>query len=112
VLDKLKSLWPKFRYVLSLLLLAWLFQRVHWTEIVPKKPGMFNLLVLAVIIGVAAVLLSILRWQRVLVALGKPTRLSVLARYYFAAMFVSNFVPSTVALRKVGAPQGKVLANG
>jgi uncharacterized protein (TIRG00374 family) len=96
VLDKLKSLWPKFRYVLSLLLLAWLFQRVHWTEIVPKKPGMFNLLVLAVIIGVAAVLLSILRWQRVLVALGKPTRLSVLARYYFAAMFVSNFVPSTV----------------
>ncbi len=96
MLGKLKSLWPKFRYVLSLILLAWLFQRVHWAEIVPKRPGMMRLLVLAAAIGVAAVLLSVLRWQRVLVALGKPTRLSTLARYYFAALFVSNFVPSTV----------------
>jgi uncharacterized membrane protein YbhN (UPF0104 family) len=54
------------------------------------------LLALAAVVGVGAVLLSVLRWQRVLVALGRPTKMRALLRMYFASLFVSNFLPSTV----------------
>lgn len=44
----------------------------------------------------AGIVLSALRWQRVLVALGQPEPLRRLVDHYFAGQFVANFLPSTV----------------
>lgn len=91
-----KSIWPKARVVTSFMLLVWLLHSVKWASILPQRSGTLRLLALASVIGLAAVLLSVLRWQRVLVALGKPTKLTTLVRMYFASLFISNFLPSTV----------------
>lgn len=42
------------------------------------------------------VVLSAWRWQRVLTALGAPTRLGELVSHYLAAQFVGSFLPSTI----------------
>ncbi len=96
MLARAKLVWPRVRLVLSVALLAWLLHSVHWSRILPHHHGTLRLLFVASVIGLAAVLLSVLRWQRVLIALGRPMRLAVLVRMYFASLFVSNFLPSTV----------------
>jgi uncharacterized membrane protein YbhN (UPF0104 family) len=42
------------------------------------------------------VVLSAVRWQRVLAALDAPAGLPTLTAHYFAGLFVSNFLPSTI----------------
>jgi uncharacterized membrane protein YbhN (UPF0104 family) len=42
------------------------------------------------------ILLSAVRWQRVLVAMDLPAKLSTLLNAYLAGQFVSNFLPSTI----------------
>jgi uncharacterized membrane protein YbhN (UPF0104 family) len=49
-----------------------------------------------VLITAVSVLLSALRWQRVLVALELPARLRSLLGHYLAGLFVGNFLPSTI----------------
>jgi uncharacterized membrane protein YbhN (UPF0104 family) len=44
----------------------------------------------------AAIVLSALRWQRVLVAMNQATGLGTLVNAYLACQFVSNFLPSTI----------------
>jgi uncharacterized protein (TIRG00374 family) len=53
-------------------------------------------LIAAVVITLIGVVLSAVRWQRVLTALEAPTRLLTLVRHTFAGLFVSNFLPSTI----------------
>jgi glycosyltransferase 2 family protein len=42
------------------------------------------------------IVLSAVRWQRVLVAMDLPAKLSTLLNAYLAGQFVSNFLPSTI----------------
>jgi uncharacterized protein (TIRG00374 family) len=44
----------------------------------------------------AGIVLSALRWQRVILALGQTEPLRRLVDHYFAGQFVANFLPSTV----------------
>ena len=50
----------------------------------------------ALLVTAAGVVLSALRWQRVLVALEVPARTASLVRHYWAALFVGNVLPSTI----------------
>ncbi|MGC8481614.1 MAG: flippase-like domain-containing protein, partial [Acidimicrobiales bacterium] len=94
--SRFQRVWPKARVVGSVALLLILLHSVHWSLVLPRSSATLRLLALAAVVGVGAVLLSVLRWQRVLVALGRPTKMRALLRMYFASLFVSNFLPSTV----------------
>lgn len=96
VLQQAKVVWPRLRLVLSIVLLIALFSDVHWSTILPKRHGVVGLLLAAGLIALSSVFLSVLRWHRVLAALGKKVPLGRLLHMYLAALFVSNFLPSTV----------------
>ena len=66
-------------------------------ELVPKwSAGTAAWLGVAAVLTLAAILLSALRWQKVLEALEIPARLPRLVSYYLAGQFVSNVLPTTI----------------
>jgi uncharacterized protein (TIRG00374 family) len=78
-------------------MLAVLVQRVHLASILPDTSrNAFLWLGAAVLVWFAGILLSALRWQRVLMALDLHAGLRTLTGHYLASLFVSNFLPSTV----------------
>ena len=73
-------------------------------------------LVGALALTVFAIVLSALRWQRVLAAIELPAKLGVLVNASLAGQFVSNFLPSTIggdALRvtRLSASNGEAPAS-
>jgi uncharacterized membrane protein YbhN (UPF0104 family) len=78
-------------------MLAYLLSRLHFTSLLPH-PGAVTIawVVAGLLVTAASVILSALRWQRVLVALELPARLRTLLGHYLAALFVGNFLPSTI----------------
>jgi hypothetical protein len=88
------------RVGLSLLMLAVLIWRVpsfDADEVVPEMSLRTVLwLAAAAALTLLGLVLSALRWQRVLEVLGLHARLSRLVRHYLAGQFVSNVLPTTI----------------
>jgi uncharacterized protein (TIRG00374 family) len=78
-------------------MLVYLVRHVHLASVLPdtgREP--MSWLAAAVLVWFAGIILSALRWQRVLVALDIEVGLRPLVSHYLASLFVSNFLPSTV----------------
>ena len=88
------------RIALSALMLAVLVWRVpsfEVAEVVPELTGRTVFwLVVAAALTLAGLVLSALRWQRVLEVLGLQARLRRLISHYLAGQFVSNVLPTTI----------------
>lgn len=88
------------RITASVVLLALLLTRIpsfEASQLLPDwspKAGMW--LTGAVILTLAGVVLSALRWQKVLAVLGLHVGLRYLLSLYFACQFVSNVLPTTI----------------
>jgi uncharacterized protein (TIRG00374 family) len=95
-MHRVKGWLPVLRVVASVVMLAILIQRVDLSVLVPDGSHAVQWLIAAIAVWVLGILLSALRWQRVLVALDIHAPLRTLVRHYFASLFVSNFLPSTV----------------
>ncbi len=96
-MQRLKAWLPTLRIVASVLMLAYLIRHVHIASVLPDRSRIpMEWLAAAVLVWFAGILLSALRWQRVLVALDIQVGLRTLFNHYLASLFVSNFLPSTV----------------
>ena len=85
------------RIVVSVVMLALLLTRVHLSSLLPQdRSSAVPWLAAGILVMGAAMVLATLRWQRVLTALELPADLSHLVSYSLAAMFVANFLPSTI----------------
>ncbi len=84
--------------VLTIVMVTWLASRVRLEQLQAVGWRAHSLFWLAGALGLTLVGigLSALRWHRVLVALGRPARASVLMRHYLASLFVGNVLPSTI----------------
>jgi len=97
---------PQRRWVLplrigiSLAMLAILFTRIpdfNWQGVVPTwRASTFFWLAGAALLTVFSIVLSAVRWQQVLHAMGLHGRLRALVPLYFAGQFVSNVLPTTI----------------
>lgn len=83
------------RLVVTVALLALLVPRIRLGSI-DWGAETVAWLVAALLVTLAGIVLSALRWQRVIVALGQSTGLRRLIDHYLAGQFVANFLPSTV----------------
>jgi uncharacterized membrane protein YbhN (UPF0104 family) len=85
------------RIVVSAVMLALLLSRVHLSSLLPRDSSSAILWLVAGILAMGtAMVLAALRWQRVLTALELPADLPQLISCSLAAMFVANFLPSTI----------------
>jgi hypothetical protein len=97
---------PRRRWVLplrvavSLAMLAVVFWRIpdfSWQGVVPEwRPSTLLWLAGAALLTVLSIVLSALRWQQVLHAMGLRGRMRALVPLYFAGQFVSNVLPTTI----------------
>ena len=88
---------PALRGIASVAMLAVLLNRIELGRLFPRfDPTDLLWLLAAFAVTVAGVVLSALRWQRVLAALGHSARLGSLVSHSFAGLFVGNFLPSTI----------------
>lgn len=79
-------------------MLAWLSSHVHLSKLhtPPWRTTTLLWVSAALLVTFAGVLLSALRWQRVLTALDLAASTPTLVRHYLAGHFVGNFLPTTV----------------
>ena len=86
------------RVVATIALLAWLAGRFRVGQLhaLAWRPHALGWLAGALALTMLGVVLSALRWQRVLVALEVPARAGTLVRHYLAGLFVGNVLPSTI----------------
>jgi uncharacterized membrane protein YbhN (UPF0104 family) len=88
------------RIGLSLVMLAvlvWRVPKFDTDEVVPELTvRTVAWLALAALLTLLALVLSALRWQKVLDALGVHTGLRTLLSHYLAGQFVSNVLPTTI----------------
>src|SRR3954452_1271891 len=85
------------RIVISLLVLVYVLRRIHPSDLdIDFNRTTILWLAGAVAVTFGAVVLSALRWQRVLAALDLDGRIPTLVRHHLAGLFVSSFLPSTV----------------
>jgi uncharacterized membrane protein YbhN (UPF0104 family) len=82
------------RLVASVLMLAVLVPRVHLGAVL--RLHTLGWLAAAIAVTFAGVVLSALRWQRVLSALSLRAPVPTLLSHYLASLFVGNVLPSTV----------------
>jgi uncharacterized membrane protein YbhN (UPF0104 family) len=68
-----------------------------WSDLVPRWTlGTLAWLIAAALLTLTGIVLSALRWQKVLDALEIHTSLPRLVRHYLAGQFVSNVLPTTI----------------
>jgi glycosyltransferase 2 family protein len=88
------------RVGVSLVMLGVLYWRLpdfEWSALIPRWTSQTALWLAAALgLTLLAIVLSALRWQQVLHALGLHARLRRLVPLYFAGQFVSNVLPTTV----------------
>jgi len=95
----LKASWPLVRVVLSVVMLAVLVSRLHGRSsglLAIRRSGSIALVAVACAVTLVGIVLSAVRWQRVLSALELPSHMGILLRHYLAGLFVGNFLPSTI----------------
>lgn len=109
---------PVGRVAVTIAMLVWLSRHVHISEL--KIPGWSPMtlvwLAAALVVTMVGVGLSALRWQRVLLALDLPVRVTTLLRHYLAGLFVGNFLPTTIGgdilrVRRLAADNGETPAT-
>jgi len=97
LLRQLRRWWPVARIVITVGMLAVLVQWVRLRSILPRwDAATFAWLAAGVACSALAIVLSALRWQRVLSAMEIPTRIGRLVHASLASQFVSSFLPSTI----------------
>lgn len=88
------------RVAVSLLMLGVIYTRVpdfDWQGIIPRwSTSTLLWLTGAAVLTAFSIVLSAVRWQQVLHALGLRGRLRALVPLYFAGQFVSNVLPTTI----------------
>jgi uncharacterized membrane protein YbhN (UPF0104 family) len=88
------------RIVISVVMLAIVYWRVpdfDWEGLIPEWTSTTLLwLAGAALLTILSIVLSAVRWQQVLHALGLRGRLRRLVPLYFAGQFVSNVLPTTI----------------
>ena len=90
--------WSILRIVATVAMLAVLLTRVKASQIVPHwDPDALGWIGLAIAVTLVGVVFAAVRWQRVLVALDLRSRVSRLLPTYLAGLFISNFLPTTIA---------------
>lgn len=83
--------------VLMLAILVWRIPPIEADEVIPEMTlRTVAWLVVAMSLTLAALVLSALRWQRVLDVLGLHAGLRRLVSHYLAGQFVSNVLPTTI----------------
>ncbi len=97
-IGRFASVAPALRVVVTVAMVTWLASRVRLEQLqaVGWRPQALFWLAAALVLTLVGVALSALRWHRVLVALERPARVSVLMRHYLASLFVGNVLPSTI----------------
>ena len=106
-MHRLKGGLPAIRVVASVVMLGVLIQRVHLASILPDGSHAAQWLAAAIVVWFVGVILSALRWQRVLVAL-EPCRRDVVRHYSPACRSNSSRRPRAGRLRApVGAISGE-----
>jgi len=90
--------WSILRIVATAAMLAVLLTRVKADQIVPHwDVDTVGWIALALGVTLVGVVFAAVRWQRVLVALDLRSRISRLLPTYLAGLFISNFLPTTIA---------------
>ena len=85
------------RVTASILVLVVVLRRAHLTSLeLDWEASNIAWLTSALVVTFVAVVLSAVRWQKVLTALGLSARIPTLLRHHLAGLFVSSFLPSTV----------------
>ncbi len=80
-----------------LAVLIWRVPTINWSSVLPELTiGSGLWLLLAAVLTLTALVLSALRWQRVLDVLGLSAGLRRLVSHYLAGQFVSNVLPTTI----------------
>jgi glycosyltransferase 2 family protein len=93
-----RRLWSVVRVLATIAMLAVLVSRVDLDDILPDWDfDHVGWLIIAMVISLAGILLASVRWQRVMVALDLRSRMSRLLSTYLAGLFISNFLPTTIA---------------
>ncbi len=78
-------------------MLTVLLTRIHLSSLLPDgQASTIPWLLAGLGVWVVVVALSVLRWQRVLIGIDLPAPVPALASHTLAALFVSNFLPSTI----------------
>lgn len=94
---RVRAMGPAVRIAASIAMLAVLISRLHLSGLLPARHhSAVAFLLVALMVTLTGIILSALRWQRVLVALELPTRVRTAINLYLAGLFVGNFLPSTV----------------
>ena len=97
LITRLRRWWPVARIVITVGMLAVLVRWVRLRSILPRwDAATFAWLAGGVACSALGILLSALRWQRVLSAMELPTRIGRLVNASLASQFVSSFLPSTI----------------
>ena len=105
------GLW--LRTIATLVMLGVLLPRVHLGSVLPKWDLHVGLwLAAAIVVTASGVVASAIRWQAVLLGLGRHCRARSLLHHYVAGLFVGNFLPSTIGgdvlrIRRLGAETGE-----
>jgi uncharacterized protein (TIRG00374 family) len=82
---------------LMLAVLIWRIPPIEGDEVIPEMNARtLTWLGLAAALTLAGLVLSAMRWQRVLEVLGLEAKLSRLLSHYLAGQFVSNVLPTTI----------------
>jgi uncharacterized protein (TIRG00374 family) len=82
---------------LMLAVLIWRIPPIEGDEVIPEMNARtLTWLGLAAALTLAGLVLSAMRWQRVLEVLGLDAKLSRLLSHYLAGQFVSNVLPTTI----------------
>ncbi len=89
--------WPLGRVLITIVMLAVLIRWVRLGSLFPVwHASTFGWLAGGVACTTIAIVLSAVRWHRVLRAMETPAPLGTLVSVYLACQFVSNFLPSTI----------------
>lgn len=97
-MDRKRATALVLRVVATVVMLTWLSRHVHLSSLRLPVWRLATLLWLAAALALTlgAVVLSALRWQRVLLAVDLPRRTPTLVKHYLAGQFVGNFLPTTI----------------
>jgi uncharacterized membrane protein YbhN (UPF0104 family) len=93
-----RRVWSIIRVLATIAMLVVLVSRVDARTILPDWDfSHVGWLVVALVVTMAGILLASLRWQRVMVAMDLRSRMGRLLSTYLAGLFISNFLPTTIA---------------
>lgn len=93
----LKRLLIATKVVVAVALLGFILWRVDWPRLGESlRQANLPLILFVLACMTANVLVSAYKWKLLLRIHGLPARLRDLARYYFAAFFFNNFLPTTI----------------